>query len=252
MNIIEFPSPNHDARAEGATIDMLVLHYTGMPSGADALARLADRDARVSAHYLIEEDGRVFRLVPETRRAWHAGIAYWRGVRDINSRSIGVELVNPGHEFGYRDFPEAQMQALEGLAKQVVERHAIPAINVVGHSDVAPQRKRDPGERFDWRRLARVGIGLWPADGSSPIAETRTIAFGERDRIVGETQECLASYGYETPRSGELDAVTAKVVEAFQRHFRPRIVDGRIDGETRSLARQLAGAVLTARIGDRT
>ncbi|HJS32741.1 MAG TPA: N-acetylmuramoyl-L-alanine amidase [Alphaproteobacteria bacterium] len=252
MNFIDFPSPNHDARAEGATIDMLVLHYTGMPTGADALARLVDPAARVSAHYLIEEDGRVFRLVPEMRRAWHAGIAYWRGVRDINGSSIGVELVNPGHEFGYQDFPEAQMQALENLAKQIILRHAIPAINVVGHSDVAPQRKRDPGERFDWRRLARAGVGAWPTDDSRPIAETRTIAFGARNRIVGETQECLASYGYETPQSGELDAATAKVIEAFQRHFRPRIVDGRIDGETRSLAGRLAGAVLTARIGDRT
>lgn len=252
MKIIDFPSPNHDARAAGAPIDMLVLHYTGMPTGADALARLVDPTAKVSAHYLIEEDGCVFRLVPERRRAWHAGIAYWRGVRDVNSRSIGIELVNPGHEFGYRDFPEAQMQALEDLATELVLRHAIPAMNVVGHSDVAPQRKRDPGERFDWRRLARTGIGVWPADDPPTIAEGRTVAFGERHRIVGETQEWLASCGYETPLDGELDATTVKVIEAFQRHYRPTNVDGRIDGETRWLARGLAGAVLTARLGDRT
>lgn len=252
MKFIDRPSPNHDARAEGAAIDMLVLHYTGMPTGADALARLIDPNAKVSAHYMIEEDGRVFRLVPEARRAWHAGTAYWRGVRDINSRSIGVELVNPGHEFGYRDFPEAQMQALETLAKEIVARHAIPAINVVGHSDVAPQRKIDPGERFDWRRLARAGVGLWPADDLWPIVEAPTVSHGERDRIVAETQENLASYGYEATHSAVLDAATVKVVEAFQRHFRARMVDGRIDDETRSLARRLAGAVLTARIGDRT
>ena len=145
-----------------AAIDMLVLHYTGMRSAAEALRRLTSPEAAVSAHYLIDEDGAVWRLVPEERRAWHAGVSYWRGRRDINSASIGIELVNPGHEFGYRAFPEAQVAALEVLCRDVLSRYQIPPRHVLGHSDVAPARKDDPGELFPWRRLARAGIGLWP------------------------------------------------------------------------------------------
>src|SRR5262249_6695143 len=149
-------------RPVAGRIDMLVLHYTGMRTGEAALERLCDPVAKVSSHYLVEEDGTTWRLVPEEKRAWHAGVSFWAGERDINDFSIGIELVNPGHEFGYRPFPEAQMQALEALARDIVDRHAIRPHRVVGHSDVAPTRKTDPGELFDWARLARKGIGLWP------------------------------------------------------------------------------------------
>ena len=160
--IIERASPNCDERPDGVAIDMLVLHYTGMPSAEGALARLTDPTAKVSAHWLIEEDGAIISLVPEAMRAWHAGVSFWRGASGVNARSIGIELVNPGHEFGYRPFPERQMAALIELARDITTRHAIPARNVIGHADVAPRRKMDPGELFDWRRLARAEIGLWP------------------------------------------------------------------------------------------
>jgi N-acetylmuramoyl-L-alanine amidase len=217
-------SPNFDARPEGGLVDMLVLHYTGMPSAAEALARLVDPTARVSAHYMVEEDGAIWRLVEEDARAWHAGVAFWRGASDINARSIGIEIVNPGHEFGYRPFPEPQMCALVELAADIVARHPIPARNVVGHADVAPQRKMDPGERFDWRRLARAGIGLWPDDcWHEARADDRS-----GDEIGGgrrRVRDMLAAIGYQVT-----DPDAALV--AFQRHFRPHRVDGLSDAET--------------------
>src|SRR5579885_1109065 len=162
----ERASPNHDSRGEPPgpvhRIDTLVLHYTGMPSAAAALDRLCDPAARVSAPYLVEEDGTLWRLVAEDRRAWHAGVSAWEGEGEINARSLGIEIVNPGHEWGYRPFPEAQMRVVEELCRDLVARHAIPATRIVGHSDIAPERKADPGELFDWPRLARAGIGLWP------------------------------------------------------------------------------------------
>ncbi|MEX1204450.1 MAG: N-acetylmuramoyl-L-alanine amidase [Dongiaceae bacterium] len=223
--IREHASPNHDARAAGRAIDMLVLHYTGMPSAAAALDRLTDAAAKVSAHYLIDEDGAVWRLVPEARRAWHAGVACWAGERDVNGASIGIELVNPGHEFGYRPFPEAQMAALEELARDILARHPIPAARVLGHSDVAPGRKTDPGELFDWRRLAAAGIGLWP----EPMAD------GDAVPDIAEVQAGLARFGYEVAASGILDATTEVALAAFQRHFRPRRINGRPDAETARL-----------------
>ncbi len=236
---IDHPSPNHDPRPDGRTVDMLVLHYTGMRSGAAALDRLTDPSAKVSAHYLIEEDGRVFRLVPEERRAWHAGEAFWRGSTDINARSIGIELVNPGHEFGYRSFPEAQMAALERLAADIVARHPIPPGNVVGHSDVAPTRKQDPGERFDWARLARAGVGLWPfTDLGTPS--------GPSEHAMGTVQELLRAFGYGVAVTGGLDGPTMAAVEAFQRHFRPALVQGFPDLNT---VRRLEALV---RLSDRT
>lgn len=217
------PSPNHDARPEGQAVDILLLHYTGMRSAAEALDRLGDPAAKVSAHYLIEEDGTPWRLVPEARRAWHAGVGSWAGATDINARSIGIELVNPGHEFGYRPFPEAQMAALEILAQGILARHPIPPRRVLGHSDVAPLRKEDPGELFDWARLARAGIGLWPEgpqtkDGPAPD--------------LARLQADLSRYGYGVPQSGALDEATRAVVTAFQRHFRPVRVDGVPDAGT--------------------
>ena len=207
MTRIDRPSPNHDDRG-GAPIDMLVLHYTGMPSGEAALARLCDPAAKVSAHYTIDEDGTIYAHVPEARRAWHAGVAHWAGESDINSRSIGIELVNPGHEFGYRDFPNAQIVALTTLCHGILLRHPIASWRVLGHSDVAPARKEDPGELFPWKRLAEAGIGLWPAPSASNLEAS-----------------ALARFGYDP------DAPLDKVIAAFQRHFRPKSVNGQWDDE---------------------
>src|SRR5262252_642608 len=162
LEIEDRPSTNHDSRGNPPRIDMLVLHYTGMTSAGAALQRLCDPVARVSAHYVIAEDGRIWRLVSESRRAFHAGRSCWEGESDLNAVSIGIEIVNPGHEWGYRPFPEAQMASVERLCREVVARHPIPPHRVVGHSDIAPDRKSDPGELFDWPRLARSGIGIWP------------------------------------------------------------------------------------------
>lgn len=235
MRILERPSPNHDARLADGVVDMLILHYTGMESAAAALDRLCSAEAKVSAHYLIDEDGTVWRLVAEERRAWHAGVSSWRGRSDINSASIGIELVNPGHEFGYRPFPEPQMAALEALGRDILPRHPILPWHVLGHSDVAPQRKTDPGELFDWPRLARAAIGLWP-DFTLLPPPAATIA---------ELQEQLAAIGYETPRTGVADAATAQVIAAFQRHFRPSCCDGKADRETRQRIAALAAATPT-------
>jgi N-acetylmuramoyl-L-alanine amidase len=215
-------SPNWDPRPAGGAVDILVLHYTGMKSAADALARLCDPAARVSAHYLIDEDGAVHALVDEARRAWHAGVAFWRGQHDVNARSIGIELANPGHEHGYCEFPSAQMAALESLALEILARHAIPPRNVVGHSDVAPRRKQDPGELFEWRRLAARGIGLWPVAAAAAALPAIDAAW---DAQAGPL---LARYGYES------DDVRASV-RAFQRHFRPALITGVADAETVAL-----------------
>jgi N-acetylmuramoyl-L-alanine amidase len=229
MTLIEAPSPNFDARTVPPSI--LVLHYTGMQTGEAALARLCDPEAEVSAHYMVEEDGRVFRLVPEERRAWHAGVSYWRGRRNINGDSIGVEIVNPGHEFGYRPFPEAQVAAVVELVGDIRSRWSIEDRDIVGHADVAPTRRQDPGELFPWKRLAEAGHGLWaeppPAPGA-PIGE------GEEGAAVFALQAGFTRLGYDLPPSGAFDADTAAVVRAFQRHWRPERVDGVADGETRA------------------
>ncbi len=208
------PSPNHGPRRGRRAVDMLVLHYTGMTDAEAALAQLRDPAAEVSAHYLIDEAGVVYRLVDEDRRAWHAGFSCWAGEIDVNSCSIGVELANPGHGLGYRDFPAAQMSSLIELAGGIVARHAIPAYRVLGHADIAPHRKADPGERFDWRALAEAGIGLWPADDGRPVEIS--------------LPEGLARLGYDVAGAG-----LRPTLVAFQRHWRPARVDGIGDGETR-------------------
>lgn len=223
MQIVDRPSPNFDARPGDGRVDMLVLHYTGMRTAKEALDRLCDPAAKVSAHYLIDEDGAVTRMVAEEKRAWHAGISSWRGRTDINGASIGIELVNPGHEFGYRRFPEPQMAALEELARGILSRQAIPARNVVGHSDVAPLRKQDPGELFDWPRLARAGIGFWRDFGARTVPQPLNLR---------ESQAQLVEIGYFCPQSGALDAITTAAILAFQRHFRPERCDGVLDTET--------------------
>jgi N-acetylmuramoyl-L-alanine amidase len=228
----ERASPNHDERRFGPP-DMLILHYTGMTSAAAALDRLCDAAARVSAHYVVEEDGVAWRLVPEERRAWHAGESGWAGRRDINAHSIGIEIVNPGHEFGYRPFPAAQLRAVEALCQDIFTRWTIPPRFVLGHSDVAPHRKQDPGELFPWARLARAGIGLWP-DFSRAAPTPDSIA---------DIQEALAAYGYEIPFTGALDQRTVQVLIAFQRHFRPEKCDGVADEETRRRIALVAAAV---------
>jgi N-acetylmuramoyl-L-alanine amidase len=230
MQYRERPSPNFDQRAGIGTVDMLVLHYTGMKTAAEALERLCDPAAKVSAHYLIEEDGAIWRLVEEKARAWHAGVSSWAGRGDINGASIGIELANPGHEFGYRPFPEAQMAALEALTHAILARHPIPARRVLGHSDVAPLRKQDPGELFDWPRLAASGIGLWPDFDAAKSAPEN----------VGAIQKALAAIGYACPETGILDAETRAVITAFQRHFRPARCDGDIDAETAQRIARLA------------
>ncbi|MBX7248016.1 MAG: N-acetylmuramoyl-L-alanine amidase [Caulobacteraceae bacterium] len=227
--IIEAPSPNFDERS--GPPDLLVLHYTGMRSGEEALARLRDPEAKVSAHYLVEEDGRVFRLVPEERRAWHAGKSFWKGETNVNARSVGVEIVNPGHAFGYREFPDAQIASVIDLIADIRSRWTIENARILGHSDVAPDRKEDPGELFPWKRLAEAGHGLWfePVPAPGP-------ALQEGDTGVGvfALQAGLHRLGYEPLPSGTYDAETATVVRAFQRHWRPERVDGVADGETRA------------------
>lgn len=242
MGIIARPSPNYDDRTPGK-ISLLVLHYTGMESCASALARLCDRAAKVSAHYLIDEDGQVYQLVAEQRRAWHAGVSYWAGERDVNSRAIGIELVNPGHALGYRRFPLPQMQALAELARGIMSRHPIPPHRVLGHSDVAPGRKSDPGELFGWEWLAGQGIGLWPSP-PPPRGEGRPAAparqRGEGGGLdIPSLQQALARFGYEVPQTGIYGIQTRAVVTAFQRHFRPARVDGIADAETAALLASL-------------
>ena len=212
MNVIDLPSPNADERPGGAaSVDMLILHYTGMQTAQAAIDRLRDPAAEVSSHYVVDEDGSVLRLVPEHLRARHAGISYWRGRRALNDTSVGIEIVNPGHEWGYRPFPPAQMSAVRDLCLGILSRHAIPARNVVGHSDVAPNRKQDPGELFDWQWLAAAGIGLWPDAVGRPAADVGT---------------ALAEVGYDPDQ----DNTTA--LRAFQRHWCAQDTHGRPDERT--------------------
>lgn len=212
LAIVDAPSPNFDART--LPITMIVLHYTGMESAAAAIARLRDPDAKVSAHYVVDEDGRILRLVDEDKRAWHAGRSHWRGITDVNSASIGIEIVNPGHEFGYRPFPPTQMESLIPLVADIKARHGITRGNVVGHSDVAPARKQDPGELFDWHALARLRLAL-------PRPTRNLVDPGWGD---GAFMLALERFGYDVS-----DPVAA--VTAFQRRFRPELIDGEIDRE---------------------
>ncbi|HKX80409.1 MAG TPA: N-acetylmuramoyl-L-alanine amidase [Novosphingobium sp.] len=206
------PSPNWNERA--LPVSMIVLHYTGMRSAEDALERMCDARAKVSAHYMIDEDGTVTSLVPEDKRAWHAGKSYWRGVTDVNSASVGIELVNPGHEWGYRPFPQEQMDALLPLLADIKNRHDVPRANVVGHSDIAPARKDDPGELFDWERLARIGLALPRPRARMALLYDNPSAF----------YLALERFGYDIS-----DGHAA--VRAFQRRWRPRKIDGEIDGQ---------------------
>ncbi len=231
------PSPNHEPRIGVARPDILLLHYTGMRTTESALERLCDPAARVSSHYVVFEDGRIVQLVPEGARAFHAGESSWEGSRDINSRSVGIEIGNEGHDYGLPEFPDAQIAAVIALAREIVTRWTIAPHRVLAHSDVAPNRKRDPGERFPWPRLAAAGIGLWVEP--APIADGRTLGPGERGPDVAELQRALGAYGYGIAPTGDFDAATQDVVAAFQRHFRPARVDGVADLSTVSTLTKL-------------
>ncbi len=217
---VDLPSPNFDDR-EGP-ISIAVLHYTGMKDAASAIDRLRDPEAKVSCHYLVDEDGQVLRLVEEAKRAWHAGRSCWRGIRGVNDASIGIEIVNPGHEFGYRPFPKAQMDAVVPLLAGIVERHQIPRANVVGHSDIAPARKQDPGELFDWALLARHRLAV-----ARPTRGLVDPHWADSGFLLA-----LERYGYDVGDG-------AAAVTAFQRRFRPELIDGEIDGECRAILLQL-------------
>ena len=214
--IIDTPSPNFDER--GAPISMIVLHYTGMQDAASAISLLANPDAKVSAHYVVTEDGQVVRMVAEEKRAWHAGRSHWRGVTDVNSASVGIEIVNPGHEFGYRPFPDEQIDALIPLMQGIKERYGITRGNVVGHSDIAPARKQDPGELFPWARLAKLRLAL-----PRPTKNLMDPGWTDAGFLLA-----LERFGYEVT-----DPLAATV--AFQRRFRPELIDGTVDGECRAI-----------------
>jgi N-acetylmuramoyl-L-alanine amidase len=224
LRIRDLPSPNHDERPPGTPIDMLILHYTGMKTAQHAIDRLRDPAAGVSSHYVVDEDGAILCLVPEQRRARHAGVSHWRGHNNLNARSIGIEVVNPGHEWGYRDFPVLQLAAVCDLCLAVLARHPIPARNVIAHSDVAPGRKQDPGEKFDWRSLAENGVGLWP-HGAEDLG---TGSVADAGALI-EVRSALADVGYRIEPTGGFDPEVALVLRAFQRHWRPEAVTGEAD-----------------------
>lgn len=232
------PSPNHGERTGGQRPDMVVLHYTGMPDAEAALERLCSSGSEVSAHYFVFEDGRVVQLVQESRRAWHAGAAFWAGETDINSCSIGIEIANPGHEYGYPDFPKRQIAAVTALCRGIQTRNSILPVRVLAHSDVAPARKQDPGEKFPWRTLYDSGVGHW-VEPARITAGGVPLALADHGDAVAAVQDSLAQYGYNVSVNGNYDSMTQDAVAAFQRHFRPERVDGISDESTRTTLRDL-------------
>jgi len=214
MKITQRPSPNFDDRPDDVAIDMLVLHYTGMETGTAALDRLCNEESKVSSHYLVEEDGTIIQLVEDTKRAWHAGASYWSGRESLNAYSVGIEIVNPGHEWGYQDFPEVQMEAVKDLSVHLIKTHGIPQYNVVAHSDIAPDRKEDPGEKFDWKFMARNGVGIWPAAYDVMQAPD-----------MREAMKALGIIGYKVGTNEQ----NFQAVRAFQRRYRGNQVDGNLD-----------------------
>lgn len=228
--IIERPSPNFNERRGGAAPDMVILHYTGMQSAGSAIAHLCDPASKVSSHYVIDQAGQILRLLDEAHRAWHAGVSHWQGERDINSRSIGIELVNRGHSHGYSDYPELQMLALIALLRDIRARQPMQPEFVLGHSDVAPTRKQDPGEKFDWKRLHAEGFGLWVPP--EPLGDDAGLGPGDQGAKVKRLQRDLLRLGFGAGVTGAYDPLTVDCVTAFQRHWRPARIDGRADGST--------------------
>src|SRR5579884_3313230 len=231
------PSPNHGEREGGRRPDMIILHYTGMRDALAALELLKAPGSNVSAHYFVFEDGRIVQMVPEGRRAWHAGKSSWAGETDINSRSIGIEIANPGHDHGYPPFPRRQIAAVTALCRSIQTRNTIPATRVLAHSDVAPGRKQDPGEKFPWRTLYDSGVGHWVKPAA--ITEGPLLALGDHGEAVEGMQQSLSDYGYGIAVNGNYDSAMHEVVAAFQRHFRPQRVDGISDPSTRATLRDL-------------
>ena len=229
-------APNVEPRRNGRAVDMLLLHYTGMASAHAARDLLCSAQSGVSCHYLVDEDGAITQMVSEDLRAWHAGVSCWKGETDTNSRSIGIEIQNPGHALGYRDFPGRQMRAVIALCRDILSRHAIPPAHVLAHSDVAPGRKIDPGERFDWAFLHREGIGHWV-----PPAQPDTAPLSADE--LRQFQRLLKAYGYAIGETGEWDEATRKVTDAFQRHFRPALVSGVPDRSALRTAERLVSGL---------
>ncbi|WP_310619065.1 peptidoglycan recognition protein family protein [Flexibacterium corallicola] len=240
------PSPNHNERGEAA-IDMIILHYTGMDTAELAISRLCDPRAEVSCHYLIHEDGGILQMVPESRRAWHAGKASWKGQTNINERSIGIEVVNAGHARGVPDYPQVQVDAVIALVKDIGARHAIAPERVLGHSDVAPSRKEDPGEHFPWDQLAAANIGHYikPVE----INSSSFFQLGDEGQPVEAIQSLLGLYGYDVMPTGVYDTATFDAVTAFQRHYRPKVVDGIADAQTIATLHALLAAL--PKLGER-
>ncbi len=232
------PAVNVEPRRGTKKPSLLILHYTGMSSAAKAIGWLACAESQVSCHYVIDEAGHITQMVPEKLRAWHAGQSWWRGKTDINSHSIGIEIQNPGHQHGYPDFPSRQMSGVIALIRDISQRHAMSADAILAHSDIAPQRKIDPGEKFSWARLARHGVGQWvrPKVVNTNDAQLGLGASGE---AVLKAQSLLAAYGYDVAVTGRLDEKTSNVLRAFQLHFRPRLVNGMLDGSTLSTLSRL-------------
>lgn len=265
MILIARPSPNWDERP--VPVDLVVLHYTGMATTEDALARLTDAApvagrypgpwqdpatppdtplGRVSAHYVVGEDGSVFALVDEDKRAWHAGVSHWEGRSDTNARSIGIEIANGGHDFDLPAFPDAQIAAVEALVEDILTRRRLGPHQVVGHSDIAPGRKLDPGERFPWARLAARGLALWPSVESD---DRRIVAqLGDEGMAVLAAQETLAAIGYGVVQTGVFDEATRLVVEAFQRRFRPAVIDGLVDQACAAMMADLSAQLARSRL----
>lgn len=232
------PSANYGERRDGRAPDMIVLHYTGMADAESAVRRLTVAGTELSAHYIVHTDGRIIQCVPETLRAWHAGASSWARDTDVNSRSIGVEIVNGGHDYGLPDFPLRQVAAVIALCKGIMVRRNIAREHVLAHSDVAPGRKQDPGEKFPWQLLADSGVGLFV----HPVKITAgpVLEIGSSGAEVQQLQEGLASYGYGVVASGHYDSSTKDVVAAFQRHFRQARVDGVADASTIATLRELS------------
>ncbi|MEO1543829.1 MAG: N-acetylmuramoyl-L-alanine amidase [Pseudomonadota bacterium] len=225
------PSPNIEDRVCGAPPRLLILHYTGMTSCARAIDWLSRPESKVSCHYVVDCDGRVTQMVAEAKRAWHAGVSYWQGITDVNSASVGIEIHNPGHDDGYPDFPDAQMSAVRDLSLDISARWSIPQVGVLGHSDIAPARKMDPGEKFDWRWLADAGVGVWvEPEPVGPLIGAVSATMDAAD--IAHAQSMLLTYGYGLSLTGDNDKQSRTVVSAFQRHFRPQRVDGLIDYST--------------------
>lgn len=235
LSLADAPSPNFDARK--SVPDCVILHYTGMQSSAAALERMRDPEAKVSAHYMVDEDGAIYRLVPEERRAWHAGAAFWKGVKDINSASIGIEIVNAGFVDGpagrvYAPFPQAQIDEVIALVRDIQQRHHVKPERIIGHADIAPGRKQDPGPTFPWKQFADAGLIPWP-DG--PLVTVKMLEHEVAPRDVAWLQERLARIGYNVSRSGQMDVLTKEVVATFQMKYRPRDISGTVDSETAAL-----------------